>query len=187
MEVFVIRHTMVAVLKEFCYGQTDVALSDTFESEWTALKDQLPTDFDAVFSSPLMRCQLLAQKISDNIETDKRLIELNFGDWEMQKWAAIDSEALNAWMYNFVSAAPPNGESLAALNKRVHEFMDDLRQKKGVKKVILVAHSGVIRCIWAYLLEIPLNNIFKLPVGFGEILRFKLGETAAFDVIKRMK
>ena len=53
MEVFVVRHTTVAVLKEFCYGQTDVALSDTFESEWTALKDQLPTDFDAVFFQPV--------------------------------------------------------------------------------------------------------------------------------------
>ena len=79
--------------------------------------------------------------------------------------------------------APPNGESLSDLAKRVNEFMDYLRPKKH-EKVVLVTHAGVIRCIWAYLLDIPLHNVFKIPVDYDSVLRFKLGENPLFDSIK---
>jgi alpha-ribazole phosphatase len=48
---------------------------------------------------------------------------------------------------------------------------------------MIVTHAGVIRCIWAYLLNIPLGDIFKLNVGYGEVLRCKLSPEPAADVI----
>jgi len=46
MEVYIIRHTKVAVENGICYGQTDVALADSFQEELAVLKSQLPNDFD---------------------------------------------------------------------------------------------------------------------------------------------
>lgn len=60
MEVILIRHTSVDVPPGMCYGQTDVPLKPTFETEAAVtaenLKAYLP--FDHVYTSPLTRCVL---------------------------------------------------------------------------------------------------------------------------------
>jgi alpha-ribazole phosphatase len=50
---------------------------------------------------------------------------------------------------------------------------------------LLITHAGVIRCIWSYLLEMPIKNMFKIPVGFGEIFVFTLGEDRVMDAVKQ--
>ena len=181
-----IRHTSVAVGKNICYGQSDVAVSAHFEAESTAYKAELPDEFEAVYSSPLSRCVQLTAQLVPHFELVEALKEMNFGDWELQKWQDIDAESLNEWMQDFVHIKPPNGENLTVLFERVKAFLDTLRQKE-YNKVLIVAHAGVIRCVWAYLLEIPLQNCFKIPVGYGEIFRFTLMKNAAWDNIQQKK
>lgn len=186
MEVFLVRHTSVAVDKNSCYGQTDVALADTFEHEAQAIKIKLPTDFDAVFSSPLSRCTKLAEAISNQeIVLSPALLEMNFGDWENQLWNDIDQTKLQYWMDNFVTATTPNGESLTLLYQRVVEFIEALRQEQH-QKVLICAHAGVTRCVLAHLLQIPLGNIFKINIPYGNISHLCLNENSALDVVKSM-
>ncbi len=184
MEIYVIRHTKVADVEGVCYGQSEVNLAETFSEEVDFYQKRLASDFDAVFCSPLQRCQKLAKNLNlGNIQVDSRLMEMNFGDWENQKWDDIDQDKLNDWMQDFVHTRTPNGENLSDLFFRVKSFLDDLREKQDLKKVLLVTHAGVIRCTWAYLLEIPLQNIFKIPVEFGEIFVFRLGKEDILDKI----
>ena len=87
MEVILIRHTSVDVPPGVCYGQTDVPLKPTFEAEAAVtaenLKAYLP--FDHVYTSPLTRCVRLATYCGyPDAERDKRIMEINFGDWEMK-------------------------------------------------------------------------------------------------------
>jgi alpha-ribazole phosphatase len=187
MDVFIIRHTRVAVGKDICYGQYNVPLADTFQDEAAAYQSQLPTDFDAVFCSPLNRCQALAEALQlTNVQYDNRLMEYNFGDWENQRWNDLPQAALNDWMLDFVNIPAPNGENLNQFFERTSQFLDELRTQNH-SKVLIVAHSGIVRCLWAYLLAMPLNNMFKVPVGFGEIMHIQLGQSAAFDSILRTK
>jgi alpha-ribazole phosphatase len=183
MEVYLIRHTQVAVGKDTCYGQSDVSLADTFLQDAEQLKNQLPNDFDAVYCSPLKRCKDLAIALElDNIHFDNSLMEMNFGDWENQKWNDLNQEDLNNWMTDFVKAKIPNGENLIELFDRVKQFLDNLRKQQH-KKVLIITHSGVIRCLWAYTLEIPLTNIFKIPVDYGQKLIINLSTEHKFDSI----
>lgn len=183
MEVYVIRHTAVAVDKGRCYGQSEVPLADSGEQDMKALCSKLPQDFDKIYSSPSQRCQLLAVQIAGlELTYDRALMEMNFGDWEQQLWNDMDQEALGLWMADFVHVKAPAGESLALLFKRVQDFMDILRTQD-LKKVAIVTHAGVIRCIWAYLLDIPLQNVFKIPVAYGDGLIFSLNPDPAFDQI----
>ncbi len=185
MQIFVTRHTKVIVGRETCYGQTNVALANSFKEEAVAIKEKLPNDFDAVFCSTLERCKLLATEMQlENVQHDERLIEFNFGNWENKLWNDIDQEALNTWMQDFVNIPTPNGENVLALYERVASFLDEMRGKKH-KKILLVTHAGVIRCMWSYLLEMPVKNIFKIPVGFGEIFVFNLGEARVMDAVKQ--
>lgn len=174
MEVYIIRHTKVALAKGICYGQTDVGLADTFEEEYFALKDQLPNHFDAVFSSPLMRCRQLAEKFSTDMILDDRLKEMHFGDWELKAWNDIPLDEIQPWYDDFASVSTPNGENFEQLFTRCVAFINYLRSQP-FEKVLLVTHSGFIRSIWAYLLDIPLQNTFKIPIGFGEVLQIYLG------------
>ena len=170
MEIYVIRHTRVSIDSGICYGQSDVDLAQTFEQELGMYKSCLPSDFDKVYSSPLKRCHLLADALSpDNVMTDNRLMEMNFGDWELKSWSEIDSPDARNWMDNYTDVSAPNGESMQDLFNRVKEFYQ-LVKNENETKILMVTHAGVIRCLWALLLDIPLHNAFKIPVGFGETL-----------------
>lgn len=186
MEIYVIRHTKVA-RKDICYGQINVPLADSFLEEVAQFKNELPTDFEAIFCSPLLRCKNLAEELHfDNIIFENALMEINFGEWEGQTWNEIDQDKLNIWMQDFANEKPPQGENLLELFERVSLFLEKCR-KMSHKKILLITHSGVIRCIWAYLLEIPLQNIFKIPVGHQEIFAFNLTSQKQTDSIKQTK
>jgi len=171
MEVFLIRHTAVAVERSVCYGQSDVPLADTFPSELEGIRRQLHLQEDCVvYASPLSRSLKLAQAISPSAQVmvDVRLMELNFGDWELKKWDEIDKEELNRWMDDFVNVSCSGGESYAELYQRCAGFFHDCIRKPHPQAVI-VTHGGVIRSILSLILQIPLINSFSLQIDYGKI------------------
>ncbi|MFA6162332.1 MAG: histidine phosphatase family protein, partial [Methylobacter sp.] len=124
MDIYLIRHTQTATDPGMCYGQSDIALANSFPDEMANLHDKLP-EFDddcKVFSSPLTRCLQLAETFSDTVTTDARLQELNFGDWEGKRFDDIDADVLRHWTDNFVTAAPPKGENFEDLYQRAGSF-----------------------------------------------------------------
>lgn len=185
MEVYVIRHTAVAVEKGICYGQFDVPLAASATQDINELIAKLPDDFDQVYSSPSSRCTLLADQLLTNsaVERWPDLMEMNFGDWENSKWNDMDQILLGNWMNDFVSTKTPSGESLELLYERVNAFIAMLRTKD-LNKVAIVTHAGVIRCIWAIILDIPLHNIFKISVDYGSGIKINLNKDSALDQIK---
>lgn len=186
MQISVIRHTKVNVPSSVCYGQTDVELADTFLEEVKQIHAKIENGFDIIFSSPLSRCQKLANTFSDELILDERLKEFNFGTWEMKSWNEIPSEEINPWYNDFVNVKTPNGESMHEMFLRLSDFMNDLRNSKQ-KKILIVAHGGIIRLMWCYLLQIPIKNAFKIPIDYGEIFQFNLGETKEDDFVMRKK
>lgn len=183
MQVFVIRHTTPLIEKGLCYGQTNVPLAHTFIAEAKLIKEKLPNNIDAVYCSPLQRCQVLAKQLMcDDVRIDDRLIEYNFGDWENRLWSDIEPAEYELWMQNFVQVPSPNGDCVQDLFNRVVSFLAHLRSQN-FQQVLLITHSGVIRAIWVYLLQLPLQNMFKIPVGFGELLVFSLGGDSSLDTI----
>jgi len=87
MEIYLIRHTTPAVERGICYGFADIDVAPTFETEAARVKGLLPDKPMDVYASPLQRCSKLATYLfGHTFTTDERLKELNFGDWEMQRW-----------------------------------------------------------------------------------------------------
>lgn len=184
MHIYAIRHTSVSVPAGICYGKTDVALSESFEEELKQYKNILPSSVDRVYSSPLSRCRTLASGLSADYTTDLRLSELDFGDWEFMPWDQIPPEEINPWYKDIVNIPPKNGEKFLDMFNRVQHFMTELRQEHH-ENVLIISHAGVIRCFWAILLQIPLENAFRIPVNYGDLLSFHLGKTTEEDYITR--
>jgi alpha-ribazole phosphatase len=177
MEVYLVRHTETVCEKGICYGQSDVGIREPYDAIFESILNQLPPDA-ILYSSPLQRCTVLAKYILGNtkidfIIEDSRLMEMNFGDWELEKWDAIPQEALNPWMEDFVNVRVPNGESFVDLNDRVLDFLDNKLIRENEKPVIVVAHAGVIRSFLCKINDLPLKDAFQNKVNYGDVIKIE--------------
>jgi alpha-ribazole phosphatase len=172
MEVYLVRHTETVCEKGVCYGQSDVAITEPYLPIFENIKQQLPAD--AVFySSPLVRCKMLASYLSNQVIIDSRLMEMNFGDWELKKWDEIPEEDLNPWMTDFVCTNVPNGESFIELHDRVVSFLEGQLTIEKSKPIVIIAHSGVIRSILCKQNNTPLKDAFSSKLDFGSVTKIE--------------
>jgi len=171
MEIYLIRHTTPKIEKEVCYGQSDIPLAESFRIEADKLLKTLPKKIEVVYSSPSIRCYQLAEIIKPKLLIiDKRLLEMNFGDWEMKKWDDINQIVLDVWMKNFIDVRTPNGENFVDLNNRVNNFIDEV-SKQNYKKIAVVTHAGVIRCMVAKVFKMTPNDVFKIHFDFASVTK----------------
>ena len=176
MEVILIRHTSVDVPPGVCYGQTDVPLKPTFEAEAAVtaenLKAYLP--FDHVYTSPLTRCVRLATYCGyPDAERDKRIMEINFGDWEMKPFEQNEDPRLQEWYADYINVAATGGESFAMQYRRVSQFLDELK-KKPYTRVAIFAHGGVLICAQLYAGILKAEEAFDALTPYGGIVRINL-------------
>jgi len=126
-----------------------------------------------VYSSPLQRCQLLANDLFPKSSIiDRRLMEINFGLWEMRPWVDVSKTELDLWASNLETFNPPNGESLQELDRRVQAFIQDVvtcEMGGKIDKVAIICHAGVIRCLLSYLMKMPLNTHLNWQVDYGSV------------------
>lgn len=71
---------------------------------------------------------------------DPALSEVDFGAWDGRPWADIPRQAVDTWCADFVHHAPGDGESVAALLRRVRDF------DPGPARVI-VTHGGWLSAV----------------------------------------
>ncbi len=143
-----VRHAQPLVAPGRCYGALDMPADATATQQTAqALAQQLPSGVQ-VISSPLQRCELLAQYLeglrTDLVyKTDARLVEMNFGSFEGQRWDSIDQQAYAAWTADFWQHRFGGLESVADVMARVASAWDEavvLDQSQ-----VWITHAGVIR------------------------------------------
>lgn len=177
MEVYLIRHTAVQA-PGLCYGYHDVPLADTFSAEVAQLQAKLspaPAAGYQVFSSPALRCRLLAETLTPNVILDERLRELHFGTWENRLWNDLPPAETAPWMADYITQAPPQGETFVALQQRVATFFAELAAEapRVESPLLVVTHGGPIRALVCHCLQIPLQNAFQLRIDFASVTQFK--------------
>lgn len=183
-------------------GSTDHPLSET---GWQQVTDAVmrhnvdgrPT-YDAIVSSPLLRCREFALWLGEEfdvpVQVEDDLAELNLGRWEGKTHAQVFKEEgvgpMSAFWYAPSQAAPPGGETLAALDARVSEVWQQLLANPPGKHVLVVAHLFVCNALLRQVLEQPLRNglVMDLPYAAMSRLRHEkhgLGESTFIEWIGR--
>jgi broad specificity phosphatase PhoE len=134
-----------------------------------------------LIASPLGRAQdtagVIGQALSLPIETDPRVIEVSFGEWDgrlRDELAAEHPETFGRGDWQF---AAPGGESFESVEARVGQWLKSLPPEPE-RKVIVVSHGGSGRVVrgaylglsraetWAQ--DVPQDAVFRLASGAVE-------------------
>lgn len=175
MLVYLIRHTSVDVNPGICYGQSDVPLKSTFPQEAEITRSQLKgIKFDKVYCSPLSRAVRLAEYCGyGDAQIEKRVMEINFGDWELKPFDSITDKRLDEWFKDYIHVPATNGESFLQQYTRVAEFLDELK-KMPYEKVAVFAHGGVLISAQIYAGKITIEQAFSTLTPYGGIIKIEI-------------
>lgn len=216
MKVFLIRHTPTVAEKGVIYGTTDLDIAEPYEPLFKNIAQFLWSEKSGrvsgknqngqqhlFFSSPLIRCRKMAEYMAEMelppskpIFYDERLREIDFGSWEMKRWADIPRGEIDTWMNDFVHSATPQGESFATLMDRSVDFweeqimplctepLDVLPGEVSTASVKTVAddepvvyiygHGGVLRSFLCHVLGLEMHHAFKLILRHGSVTQLEI-------------
>lgn len=182
MKLNLIRHTSLQIAPGICYGQSDIDVAHTFPLELERLRTKLAnTEFNAIYTSPLQRCTKLAHALqaSSNL-ADSRvhhgLMELNFGEWEMQNWDDIPRHVFDHWAQNYALLAPPKGETFSQLQQRGVQFLEEMLQQHASENILAITHGGMIRALLAHVLNMPLKGLFRFNIDHASVTQLDFSE-----------
>ena len=174
MEIYLVRHTSVDVAPGICYGRSDVNVRNSFEEEAHKTKLQLKDiQFDKVFTSPLTRAIKLASYCGySKAEIDYRLIEYNFGDWELESYDRLykEDDFFRLWCKDYIHQKSPNGESLMDQVTRVNGFLSMVKNN-GYHRICAFCHGGVLAIGRSICNGISLVDSFSDIPPYGSVLR----------------
>ncbi|ETS93584.1 alpha-ribazole phosphatase [Veillonella sp. AS16] len=189
--LYIVRHGETDWNKMGKYqGITDVPLNENGLAQAKACGEALShVHFDRILSSDLSRALVTAESIRRNrlipISTDKRLRELNFGDWE----ALLFSEIEERWpsLIDEMYLKPhivrvPNGESFKELQERAWAGLEEFISANDEEETLLITcHGGTIRTLLCKLLDISISHCWNFSQGNTAINRVFYNGMGEFD------
>lgn len=173
MRLIFVRHTSVAVERGVCYGQSDVAVASTFEIEAESVRKALEQySITRAYSSPLSRCTRLASYCGyDDPINDPRLMEMNFGEWEMKRWDDIADPQLQRWYADYLNERATCGESSMDQRKRFERFLANLKTRDTEEgDIVIFTHGGIMIHAMAVLFGMSYEEAFASQPGYGAIM-----------------
>jgi alpha-ribazole phosphatase len=175
--LFLIRHPAVALPGGICYGQSDVALAADVAETALALRRQLPPRFD-LLSSPSSRCLQLAQALGEPT-VDRRLMEIDFGAWEMRPFELIDRALIDAWAADPLGFRGHGGESVRQMAGRAVTALREALASAPAALVI-VAHGGPLRAMLGHLRGLPAEQWTRLEFACASLASLQVdGDSAS--------
>ena len=156
MKIYVTRHGQTDYNKKrMMQGRSDIPLNEVGIAQATERRKMLgDIKFDAVYSSPLIRAVKTAQIIGnvpeEEIIRDERIIEANFGKYELMNYYGTGIPMMLYWSFPEVFKAPEGVETIKEMIDRTSSFLKELEQKD-YENVLVACHGGIIRPIRGYL------------------------------------
>ena len=168
-----LRHGQTAINREGRFqGRADPPLTDLGRAQAACVAELFATaTVTRLIASPLTRAVETAQPIATahglTIESDARLVELDYGEWDERGLRDITPDEWARWRAD-TSFAPPGGESLAQVHARVAEFCaafvaDDL--------VVAVSHVSPIKAAVCWALGVDTSATWQMYLDLASVTR----------------
>ncbi|MGH8961571.1 MAG: bifunctional RNase H/acid phosphatase [Jatrophihabitantaceae bacterium] len=176
--LILVRHGATSHSAEMRFsGRNDLELDDVGERQAAALAERAASfgPVAALVSSPLRRSRQTADAIATTLhlpvlENDD-FAEVDFGRWEgmtIADVAAANPRELARWRGS-PEIAPPNGESLAALEARVRRGRDSVLATDPLATVVVVTHVSPIKALIRMALDAPPDAVFRMHLDVASV------------------
>jgi probable phosphoglycerate mutase len=129
-------------------GRLDNPLDPVGEGQAAAIAAALGR-VDRVITSPLQRARSTAQAIGGDVVVDERWVELDYGLFDGQAQGDLAADVWDHWRAD-PQYAPPGGESLAELDRRVVGALEELSREAQHRDVVVVSHVSPIKAAIAW-------------------------------------
>lgn len=167
-------------LRRCFYGSEDVPINQTGRSQARQLAGQMQTHpVQTIYSSGLQRSQQTARLAfpGQAFQPLSRLDERDFGLWEGLTADEIQAgfpQIWSTWLEQPFAVTPPQAEPFSAFQSRVWQQTEALLAG-GEEKLAIVAHLGVLRLIYQYLLDRQ-ADFWGIDVPQGRVLVLEEGD-----------
>ncbi len=179
MRLHLVRHLAPSAPPGVCYGRSDLTVDErTLAAALPSLRACLPAHAPFM-SSPLRRCAslatALATTLASDVAYDPRLVELDFGAWEMRAWDDIARAEIDAWANDVEHYRPGGGESVFDMALRIAAFHDELMRQPW-PEVVIICHAGTMRLLAARQAGNPPAAMARIAgrephaIGYGEVM-----------------
>lgn len=177
MNFYFVRHGETDEnVKKTYYGATDVSLNIRGIEQCLKLQHKLKdVKFDKIYCSERLRARETAEMVAgeskESIVYDERINELNFGVFEGKTYEEIKSlypEECKEWEQQWKEFCPKGGESYLMFYHRIKNFMEEIKELSA-ENVLIVTHGGVIRSVYAYILNEDLDLYWKFSSRNADI------------------
>ncbi len=145
----------------------DPALDDLGRRQAGELARALPADARVV-TSPLRRTRETAEALGREVDVDDRWIELDYGELDGTPLRDVPRDVWTGWQAD-PSWAPPGGESLTDLGRRIRAACDDLAGECAERDVIVVTHVSPVKAAVAWALDVGDHISFRTFVAPASI------------------
>lgn len=158
-------------------GGTDPGLTDTGRDQAKRAADWLLAlgGVDAVVSSPLRRTQETAGVIGSafglEVDIEAGFAEVAFGEWEGYSFGEIHERwpsEMQRWL-DSTAVAPPQGEAIDAVRKRVLAARDRLLDDHAEETLVVVSHVTPIKLLVADALGAPITSVYRMELAPASI------------------
>ncbi|MGH3905458.1 MAG: bifunctional RNase H/acid phosphatase [Pseudonocardiaceae bacterium] len=158
-------------------GHKDLPLTELGEQQAAAAAARLSTadGVTAVISSPTLRARQTAKPVADALgvplSVSEGLIETDFGAWEGLTFAEArerDPDLHAQWLTD-TSLAPPEGESMEAVHRRVRRVRDQLISEHGDATLVVVTHVTPIKALLRMALDAGPALLYRLHLDLASL------------------
>lgn len=154
-------------------GRADLALTELGHLQAKALAQHLASA-TRVVSSPLLRARETAAAFGLPVEVDERWVEMDYGTYDGQPMREVPAEVWARWRGD-PGWAPPGGESLAAVERRVGEACGPLLEEAATADVVVVSHVSPIKAGVAWALGAGPAVSWRMHLDVASVCRIRPG------------
>ncbi len=167
--LYIVRHGQTDFNKRGVVqgGGIDADLNDTGRKQAQAFYEATDTlDFDAIYTSSLVRTQQTIQPFVDAGMPFTILAGLNEMNWGVHEGQEVNSESrsifhsiIKKWRNGEYDVAIEGGESPLQVQNRLKQAMTEIFSKEDEENVLICMHGRSMRILLATLLNYPLSEM----------------------------
>jgi broad specificity phosphatase PhoE len=157
MKIYAVRHGLTESNKEGVLNMpSDEPLIEEGIKEIEELRNTLPGDIKAIYSSPLLRArqttEIIDQRFQLPIIYRDELKEVDWGTLRGKSFKDIEDEhgseyGKERYAHLQFDLRPFGGEAVESLRARVHTLVDYVKEFHKEGPILFVAHGGVLRML----------------------------------------